>query len=263
MSRAAVAGAIAALEGLALGYEDSGQGTRAAHIRSIQLMLESDLLERDAERLRSRSRRDRRSTDVRPAVESEPATSVRPPNDRQTTGVRPVVVGGRGEISLSSEIRIKSERESAGARDRPAVAASEPERHIQPTDAITPELMEIAKMALVQDIPGAWLKFCGYHAGKWAHVVGKWQIWCVNEAKAERTQRDRMRPGGPADPGDVYHQPEAVAARQRARDREHEALKRQRAGPQQVAGAVGGLLAALGPRPIEEKQPKKVNGGAT
>lgn len=244
MSRADVAGAHAALEGLALGYEDAGQATRAAHIRRIQAMLESDIAERDAERGRSQSRRDRRSTCVRPVVGE----------------------GGGGEISLShSEILLKTERESAAARERPLVAVDTGERYLSPSDAITAELVETAKLERVQDIPGAWKKFTGHNAGRWLHVAGAWQFWCVNEAKHERRERDRRRPGGPEDPGDPYNAPDAVQTRQRARDREHEALTRARAAPQQVAGAVGALLASLGPKPMttttEETQPKKVHGG--
>src|SRR5579859_5504285 len=64
------------------------------------------------------------------------------------------------------------------------------ERNVGVSDTITPELRATAEMATVQDITGAWAKFCGHYAGKWVHVPGKWQMWCVNEAKRERIDRD-------------------------------------------------------------------------
>ncbi len=70
-----------------------------------------------------------------------------------------------------------------------------PERYVALDDAITPELESIAQLAAVQDIPGAWLKFCGHLAGKWVHVAGKWQLWCVKEAKHERVERERQKTG--------------------------------------------------------------------
>jgi hypothetical protein len=71
------------------------------------------------------------------------------------------------------------------------VTASPGERYLAVTDSVTPELVAIAEMVGVQDIAGAWLKFCGHYAGKWVHVAGAWQKWCVREAKAERTERDK------------------------------------------------------------------------
>lgn len=85
-----------------------------------------------------------------------------------------------------------------------------PERYIEPADAITDELREAAKMATVQDVDGAWLKFCGKYAGQWRHVAGAWQAFCVSWAKVERSERERAR--GAPEP------PEAAAARKRAID---------------------------------------------
>ena len=46
-------------------------------------------------------------------------------------------------------------------------------------------------MASVQDIAGAWKKFCGHHDGQVINVAGQWQVWCVRGAKRERTERER------------------------------------------------------------------------
>lgn len=90
-------------------------------------------------------------------------------------------------LSSGSDPERDSQKELEG--DSPNAA----ERYIAPTDAITPELTAIAEMATVQDIPGAWAKFTGHYAGKWVHVAGYWQKWCVTEAKRERVERDRQR----------------------------------------------------------------------
>lgn len=70
---------------------------------------------------------------------------------------------------------------------------TEAERYVALDDAILPEIVATAEMAGVQDIDGAWLKFCGHYAGKWLNVAGKWQLWCVNEAKRERVEREQRR----------------------------------------------------------------------
>lgn len=99
--------------------------------------------------------------------------------------------------SLLLETRSKSEiaREAVtnGASPAPSPDAS-PERYLSRLEALTPELMSIAQLATVQDIPAAWAKFCGHFADKWIHVSGRWQVWCVNEAKRERAERDKRGP---------------------------------------------------------------------
>ena len=83
----------------------------------------------------------------------------------------------------------------------PPADAGHGSRYVRLNDPIDDELRAIAEMATVQDIPGAWAKFTGHFADRWVHVAGKWQHWCVNEAKRERSERDRQRArtpnGGP------------------------------------------------------------------
>lgn len=71
-------------------------------------------------------------------------------------------------------------------------------RYIARTDTITAELTAIATGAggtpPVQDVSGAWLKFCGHHDGRTINVAGEWQKWCVNEARRERSDRARGKP---------------------------------------------------------------------
>lgn len=78
----------------------------------------------------------------------------------------------------------------------------------------------IAQMQDVQDIGGAWAKFCGHFNGKAIELMGRWQYWCVDEARKERSQRDRVRRGGgrgsTADPAIEEESNAQRGARQRA-----------------------------------------------
>lgn len=69
----------------------------------------------------------------------------------------------------------------------------ESEREIRVDDKLTDELREIASMNAVQDVESAWRRFCGKRAGRWVHVAGEWQAWCVSWAKYERSERERNR----------------------------------------------------------------------
>jgi hypothetical protein len=112
------------------------------------------------------------------------------------------------------------------------------------TDPITDELRAIAELATVQDIAGAWAKFAGHYDGQVIPVAGYWQKWCTNEAKRERTERDKAANGtrrdGPADLADPYHSPAAVAERRR-RNADYERAKREAA-----PAPVKDLLATVG-----------------
>lgn len=123
----------------------------------------------------------------------------------------------------------------------------EPERVIRPDDALTPELRELAKMLSVQDVDGAWLKFCGNYAGQVQHVQGMWQKWCVGEAKRERTERDRRNnprysPPGAPESANPYETPSVLRERAR-REREREESQKN-AVPMPAAE----LFAAIGGR---------------
>jgi hypothetical protein len=66
------------------------------------------------------------------------------------------------------------------------------------TTKITDECVAIAKGATggtpIQDVAGAWLKFCGWYAKRslrLSEAPGRWQSWCVDEAKKERAERER------------------------------------------------------------------------
>ncbi len=130
----------------------------------------------------------------------------------------------------------------SGARIRTPSAPSSGERYVTPKDEIDAELHATAELCCVQDIPGAWLKFCGYHAGKFLNVPGQWQAWCVREAKRERQERDR-RPvsnGSYVRPPETQEDPWAVRRRLKARedefDRQALALRKQTGAPQKIGG---------------------------
>jgi len=106
------------------------------------------------------------------------------------------VPGSDSDSGSDSEIRsgasaVPSFGDDEAFECRVALAPYPAERYIQPTDKLTAELRAIADMATVQDIDAAWLQFCGHYAGKWLHVTGWWQKWCVTAAKRERVDRDR------------------------------------------------------------------------
>jgi hypothetical protein len=102
-----------------------------------------------------------------------------------------VSVLGSGSLSVSA---LSSEKEipeaSTGVRESGPIPVAA-ERYVGLRDELTPELLGIAEFAAVQDVDGAWLKFCGKNAGQWRHVAGSWQGFCVSWAKNERTERDR------------------------------------------------------------------------
>lgn len=125
------------------------------------------------------------------------------------------------------------------------------ERYVAPADEITEELAATAQLANVQDIAGAWKKFTGHYAGKWLHVAGTWQKWCVTEAKRERVERERARAAkqnGPADPGDYYNSPEAVKSREKLRAREARELAASTAPQPVIAASTQAILKSLGAR---------------
>ena len=97
---------------------------------------------------------------------------------------------------------------------------------------ITPELRAIAEGATgatpVQDVAGAWVKFCGLKLGTpMRSAPGSWQMFCVNEAKIERRERDRreQRESEQAVKNNPAESP-AVREERRRRDDAHEDAKR-------------------------------------
>jgi hypothetical protein len=132
-----------------------------------------------------------------------------------TDGDAPVtacdVAGGRGalsgshvssgspSLSGSPEPQRESACASAPAHAR-EVKHREPPRETQVTLTLQmPEVCTgIASMLEIQDVKGAWLKFCGHYDGHGINVAGKWQQWCVGEAKCERTERHRAATAAPA-----------------------------------------------------------------
>ncbi len=120
--------------------------------------------------------------------------------------VRANAGGLGGSLSSESKDLQDLERERAAnsganvrANSGANVRANSGERYLRLGDRLTEELRAIAEMATVQDIEGAWVKFCGHHADKWVHVAGRWQVWCVNESRRERTERDRRADKPPVD----------------------------------------------------------------
>jgi hypothetical protein len=88
---------------------------------------------------------------------------------------------------------------------------------------ITEELRSIAQGATgaapVQDVDGAWRKFCGLKVGmRMQDVAGRWQIFCVTEAKIERRERDQ-RQRREAEQAAKNNPAESVVAREKRRHR--------------------------------------------
>lgn len=189
---------------------------------------------------------------------------------KQVASSKPPLLGNPlplPSLSLSSSDlsfpESSSSKTPAQARES---AAADGERYVATTDPITPELTAVAQLAVVQDIPGAWLKFTGHYASKWIHVTGRWQAWCVREAKQERVERERaraFRQNGPVDAGDPYNDPTARRERERVRGAEYKALKSQAVAP---PTSLAGLLAngppsrqdAPGIAPTKVKPPEAV-----
>lgn len=69
----------------------------------------------------------------------------------------------------------------------PALVSRDSERLVSPGDELPDELRAAASIVGVRDIDGAWLKFCGFCAGRTIHVAGRWQKWCADERKREQT----------------------------------------------------------------------------
>jgi hypothetical protein len=118
---------------------------------------------------------------------------VEAPHGGPPHGANGAAAPGRG--SLVSEEAGTGLRPS-GTHRRATEAARGPsvdfEIAVERTQPITQELRGIAELAGVQDVPGAWLKFTGHNAGRVMHVPGRWQAWCVDEAKRERSERERL-----------------------------------------------------------------------
>lgn len=91
------------------------------------------------------------------------------------------------------------------------------ERYVTVTDPLPSLLREAAAMVPVRDITGAWAKFTGHYAGKFIHVQGAWQKWCVNEAKRERTDFETQRRDRPGDAPDFVDPSSAEASERRKR----------------------------------------------
>lgn len=170
--------------------------------------------------------------------------AVTPTMDDVTPRARALIFSSL-DSSLSPE-----QIQSVGDRSTEPPADPE-ERHVALTDKLTTELSAIAQLATVQDISATWLKFTGHYAGQWVHVAGKWQFWCVNEAKRERIERERVRedaqrrghaaPGGAT--GNQYDGP-AIRAERKRRDADYAQSRRDAAPP-----PIGALLATVGEKP--------------
>lgn len=161
------------------------------------------------ERWRDWNERRKRGANGTPTTDQTPTpTQTNAATNGAANALASVGLGGGGgnlvkEDQKETLLSLGPERERVGTdptkptRPTPnANALANGERYVRADDPLTEELRATAQMAGVQDIAGAWLKFCGHYADKWVHVQGKWQHWCVNEAKRERTERDR-RPAGP------------------------------------------------------------------
>ena len=148
-------------------------------------------------------------------------------SDRNPIGIRSDSVGLPGNGTGSGNGSGESAREGRA------------ERAVRPDDPITDEMRQLASLCSVQDIDGAWKKFCGHYAARVLHVAGKWQMWCVNEAKTERVARERRRSSAPPEGENPYDGPRIRADRAR-RNREWEDAKLT-AEP----APIGALLAAL------------------
>jgi hypothetical protein len=172
----------------------------------------------------------------------------------ETESRAPASAPARATLTLSSLDLTPSEQGSSKTeRDEERVSETrvrslsyDEHRMLDRSEPLDDELRNIADLANVQDITGAWLKFCGHYAGQILNVSGYWQKWCVIEAKHERTERHREaerrarinRPEGPTDPTDPYHSPEARKARddaeQRRRDAEYRKREAEAADPKTI-----------------------------
>jgi hypothetical protein len=183
-----------------------------------------------------------------------------PPCPRDMSPPVPGTIPARAEtktLSLSRELETKTrERETRVSPGHvPPVssgqggACKDGTRCVLIDDPIPPELVEAARMVPVQDIRGAWLKFCGYHAGQHVHVAGRWQKWCADEAKRERVERDRAnRPRDAERPEEKAARERAEANerdRQRRKDAEHDVSQRNVVKGGQAAELARAALAAL------------------
>ena len=167
---------------------------------------------------------------------------------KQVASSKPPLLGNPLPLlSLSSSVLSFPERSSSKTSAQ-AREGQTGEGYVVLREPLTNELRATASMATVQDIDGAWLKFCGHYAGQWIHIAGKWQHWCVNEAKLERTERERARSAkqnGPADVADYYNSPDAVRSRERLRAREDREAKAGAASPRRVADSANAVLAMI------------------
>jgi 5-methylcytosine-specific restriction endonuclease McrA len=102
-------------------------------------------------------------------------------------------VRGGEVLGLGSQRRLSPGCYVTPEGERESLLRNTGERYLYRTDLLDDELREIASMAGVQDIAGAWTKFTGHYADQWLNVPGRWQIWCAREAKIERRERDEKR----------------------------------------------------------------------
>jgi hypothetical protein len=136
---------------------------------------------------------------------------------------------GSGSLSLSGSDLSEGEREREPLRESAVVPAAEPmprETTVRLDLPRPPVADEMAAMQGVQDVPGAWTKFCGHWHGQSVDLLGKWQFWCVNEARMERTGRERAaRLGSRPFPAAPEAPPETSAERAARMERETAARK--------------------------------------
>jgi hypothetical protein len=119
---------------------------------------------------------------------------------------------------------------------RPTLAPTP--RLIDPALKISAEQRANAEILGLQKIDGEWTKFVGHHRSRGTlscDFGGEWDKWAVNARNYQATDRAREASRGPmTGSGPIGRQPdppEAVEARQRARDHEHAKLRREAVPP--------------------------------
>jgi hypothetical protein len=161
-------------------------------IHGVWVLKYDDFNDTKAEIDAAREKERRRKSETRSSGRPPSLPPVVPPDNSRESRGSP----SSSSLSVSGSPIGEGDREGSTAEQpsntRVKVLGA-PKRYIEPGDAITGELREAAKMATVQDVDAAWLKFCGKYAGQWRHVAGAWQAFCVSWAKVERTERERER----------------------------------------------------------------------
>jgi hypothetical protein len=125
-----------------------------------------------------------------------------------------------GSGSLSGSVSDLPERVPGEPGPTTAVTKPPPtpgDRLVSLADVIPPELAEAARMVGVQDVAGAWTKFCGHYDQRTIPLSGWWQKWCANERKRERS-------GRPPTPPDDRPTEAERGAKERADRRKAEAI---------------------------------------